>query len=144
MTTRLFAAIDLMVTIAQASAPPELAGTGRIESERTLTVVAGELPCVSIQPRRSQPGGLGGEVLGRDNTVVVVVRAMGDKPGRKAHELLAALHAAWMAAPAFSEPGTLELATESFRYVDSEQSVCDLQAEYEFSFELPRESLLGF
>ena len=144
MTTRLFASIDLLVSIARANLPAGLAGPDRISAERTLTVVFGDLPVVGIYPRRSQPGSLGGEVMARDNTVLVVVRAAGEQCGRKAHELLAALHAAWTKAPAFAEPGTLELGTESFRYVDTEQTVCDLQAEYEFSFELPRESLLGF
>lgn len=144
MTTRLFAAIDLLVSIAKTNPPAELAAPGRIAAERTLTVAQGELPCVSIQPRRGQSNGLDGEVVGREATVMVVVRTMGEGPARQAHELLAELHKAWMTAPAFAEPGTLVMTTESFRYADSEQSICDLQVEYEFSFELPRASLLGF
>lgn len=141
MTTKLFATLDLMA--AACLTVPALAG--RVGVERTLPYETSALPVVTLHPRRSQPSGMGGEVQGRDTTVVVIVRCAGDQPGRAAHELLALAHAAMTTAPALND-GSVQLdpATETFRYVDSEQSTCDLQVEYEITFELARESLLGF
>lgn len=138
--TKLFDTLDAMK--AAIDTVPALAG--RVGVERTLPVTMAELPVMTLYPRRSQANGVGGEVEGRDNTVVVIVRAGGDQPGRAAHELLAAAHAAMVSQ--FDADGSvqIDLGTETFRYVDSEQSICDLQAEYEITFELARGSLLGF
>ena len=138
MTTRLFTIMDLME--AAGRAVPSLAQ--RVEVERVLPVQIGDLPSISIIPRRSQPSGVGGEVQGREGMVLVIVRTGGDKPGRQAHELLSLLQAAFTTAPELNDGSVqLELGTETFRYIDTEQSICDLQAEYEVAFNHSRESL---
>ncbi len=140
MTTRLFSIMDDMKAAGETVA--EL--VGRIHVERVLPLEIGELPAICIQPRRTESAALGGEIQGRDGTVLVIVRAAGNSgPGRAAHELLSKLHEALTRYPDLNNGSVqLELGTESFRYIDSEESVCDLQAEYEIAFEHDRDSLL--
>jgi hypothetical protein len=140
MTTRLFSILDDMK--AAGLTVPEL--VDRIDVERVLPFDIGALPAVCIQPRLTDPSALGGEVQGRDGKVLVIVRTAGNSgPGRAAHELLAKLHQALMRYPNLNNGSVqLELGTESFRYIDSEESVCDLQAEYGIAFEHDRDSLL--
>ncbi len=138
MTTRLFSILDLME--AAGRTVPALAD--RIEVERVLPVQISDLPSVSIIARRTQPSGVAGEVVGREGMVLVIVRTGGVKPGRQAHELLSLLQTAFTTAPQLNDGSVqLDLGTETFRYIDTEQSICDLQAEYEVVFDHPRENL---
>lgn len=139
--TKLFDVLDEMEAVLLAV--PALAG--RVGVERTLPMVAEQLPQCTLVPRRGVPGGLDGETLARDHTVVLGVRAAGARPGRDAHALAAQAHAALTTAATLNAGDvTLRLSTETFRYLDAEQSLCDLQIEYEVTFEHARESLLGF
>lgn len=138
MTTALFSVLDRME--AAGLTVPELAQ--RIEVERVLPVQISDLPSVSIIPRRTQVAGVGGEVQGRQAMALVIVRVGGENPGRRAHELLSLLHAAFMTDPDLNDGSVqLDLGTETFRYIDTEQSICDLQAEYEVVFDHSRTSL---
>ncbi len=132
MTTRLFSIMDDMKAAGDTVA--EL--IDRIHVERVLPLDISELPAICIQPRRTEPSALSGEFQGRDGTVLVIVRAADNAgPGRAAHELLAKLHQALMRYPDLNNGSVqLDLGTESFRYIDSEESVCDLQAEYGIAF----------
>lgn len=139
MTTRLFSIIDDMV--AAIGAVPTL--TGHVSAERVLPLDIGQLPAICIMPRRTQPNALSGEVQGRDGTILVIVRTAGNEPGRAAHGLLALAQQALMQyAPLNDGSVQIDLGTETFRYIDSEQSMCDLQAEYEVAFDHDRDSLL--
>lgn len=138
MTTKLFSIIDEMV--AAMRTVPELASN--THPERVLPLDIAQLPAVCVMPKRTQPNALGGSVQGREGTIVVIVRTAGDEPGRTAHELLHLAHKAVMNADDFLEGLVqIDLGAETFRYIDSEQSMCDLQAEYEVSFDIDRDSL---
>lgn len=137
MTTRLFVVMDLMK--GAAVTVPELAGI--TEVEQVLPVTAEQLPVISIVPSRTQPTAIAGEMESREAVVTVLVRTAGAQPGRRAHELLSLLHGAVCDDEGLAYQATLRLGSERFRYVDSEQSICDLQAEYEIAFEHSRTSL---
>lgn len=137
--TRLFELIEEMRQACDAA--PDL--VGRVHRERVLPIDINQLPAVCILPRRTQNTALMGEVQGREATVLVIVRTAGDQPGQAAHELLAAAHQALMAWPELNDGSAqIELSTETFRYIDAEQSMCDLQAEYLVNFDHARSSLL--
>lgn len=137
--TKLFDVIDAMV--ASCASVPELAS--RVQAERVLPLDVMQLPRVCLYPRRGQPGAMGGEAYARESTVLVVIRTAGDEPGRAAHELLSLINRALLTDVELND-GTvqIDLSTETFRYMDAEQSMCDLQAEYELTFEVERDSLL--
>lgn len=137
MTTRLFVVMDLMK--AAAVSVPQLASITDVE--QVLPVTAEQLPVISILPSRTQPTAMDGEMTSREGVVTVLVRTAGAQPGRRAHELLSLLHGAVCADEGLAYEATLRLGSERFRYVDSEQSICDLQAEYEIAFEHSRTSL---
>lgn len=140
MTTALFDVIDAMVLAM--GAVPALAG--RVQDEGTLPMDINQLPQVRVTPRRVARGALMGEMEARESLVIVTVRAAGVKPGRAAHELLAQTHRALMTDTELNNGSVqIDLGTETFRFVDTEESVCDLQAEYQITFEQGRESLFA-
>ena len=139
-TTVLFSLLDDME--AAIKAVPAL--TNMVGVERTLPIDSAALPQMSLMPRRTEPNGLGPEVQSREGAVFLTVRATGDKPGRIAHELLAQAHQALMRDESLNDGAVhIELGVETFRYVDSEQTVVDLQAEYQITFCHSRDSLLS-
>lgn len=139
--TRLFDLADSMETAC--AAVPEL--TGRVGVERTMPIAMDELPVVNIIPRTVRRGDLQGDLQSRDASILVIVRTAGDRPGRAADALLAKAHAAMTTHPDLNDGSAqIDLASETFRYVDTEQSMCDLQAEYLITYEHARESLLGY
>lgn len=140
MTTALFEVVDQMVSAI--GTVPSL--VGRVGDEGTLPMDIEALPQVRVLPRRAARGALMGEVEAREALVIVIVRAAGAKPGRVAHELLALAHRALMTDVELNNGSVqIDLGTESFRFVDTEQSVCDLQAEYQITYEQGRASLFA-
>lgn len=139
--TKLFDVADQMESVC--AAVPAL--VGRVGVERTLPLMSSALPAVNIIPRNQRRGDLTGEVQSRDASILLIVRTAGDRPGRDAHELLAAAHMALMTDLALNDESVqIELVAETFRYVDTEQSMCDLQADYQINYAHPRASLFGF
>lgn len=137
--TKLFDCIEQMRQACDAV--PEL--TGRVYRERVLPLDISALPAVCILPRRVQQTALAGEMQGREATVLVIVRTAGDEPGEAAHTLLNAAHQALTTWGALNDGSVqIELSTETFRYIDNEQTMCDLQAEYLVEYDHDRGSLL--
>jgi hypothetical protein len=137
--TKLFDCIEQMRQACDSV--PEL--TGRVYRERVLPLDITALPAVCILPRRVQQTALAGEMQGREATVLVIVRTAGDEPGEAAHALLNAAHEALTTWGALNDGSVqIELSTETFRYIDNEQTMCDLQAEYLVEYDHERGSLL--